>query len=216
MPAHVLVCVCDTFFLSQPHWEPLQSLQSTYHFQVQPCKHMHGFNLRYGNREDICTIQKYISLWYKCGHYSLILSPASIHSAAKGWVEEHDAAWALPHHQWEQTDSSSKAHRGFIILLTGNFLPAECIRDSWKTFLSGFNEVVSLLAARNEPGSGTGLLLCVSLWAPRSWKPGETLYYPPIMSGVLTCLVWPPGMLFITVFFHWPVVGPSPRHFAHH
>lgn len=59
--------------------------------------------------------------------------------------------------------SSSKADRGFIILLTGNFLPGEYTRDSRRTLLSGWNEVVLLLAARNEPGSGTGLLLRVSL-----------------------------------------------------
>lgn len=58
---------------------------------------------------------------------------------------------------------SSKAHCGFIILLTGNFLPGEYIWGFHKPPLSGWNEVVSLLAARNEPGSGTGLLLCVSL-----------------------------------------------------
>lgn len=39
----------------------------------------------------------------------------------------------------------------------------EYTRDPWKTLLSSWNEVFSLLAARNEPGSGTGLLLCVSL-----------------------------------------------------
>lgn len=59
-------------------------------------------------------------------------------------------------------DSSSKAHSGFIILLTGNFLPGEYIRGFRKPPLSGWNEVVSLLAARNEPGSGVGLLLCAS------------------------------------------------------
>lgn len=61
---------------------------------------------------------------------------------------------------------SSKAHCGhcgFIILLTGNFLPGEYIWGFHKTPLSGWNEVVLLLAARNEPGSGIGLLLCVSL-----------------------------------------------------
>lgn len=60
-------------------------------------------------------------------------------------------------------DSSSKAHRGFIILLTGNFLPGEYIQGSQETLLSGWNGVVSVLAARNEPGRGIGLLLCVSL-----------------------------------------------------
>lgn len=54
-----------------------------------------------------------------------------------------------------------------------------------------------------------GLACCsVSLQAPRSWKPGEILYYPPIMSYVLTCLLWPSGMLFITVFFPPTCCGP--------
>lgn len=35
-------------------------------------------------------------------------------------------------------DSSSKAHRGFIIPLTGNFLPGEYIRGFRKPPLSGF------------------------------------------------------------------------------
>lgn len=59
-------------------------------------------------------------------------------------------------------DSSSKAHRDFIIPLTGNFLPGEYIRGSHEPPLSGCDEVVSLLAASSEPGSGAGLLLCVS------------------------------------------------------
>lgn len=57
----------------------------------------------------------------------------------------------------------AKQHHGFIILLTGNFLPSAHIRGFCKPLLSGWNEAVSLLAARNEPISGIGLLLYVSL-----------------------------------------------------
>lgn len=37
MPACVLVCVCDTFSLSQPHQEPCHSLQSTYYRLANTC-----------------------------------------------------------------------------------------------------------------------------------------------------------------------------------
>ena len=119
------------------------------------------------------------------------------------------------HHQSGQMDSRSQAHCGFIILLTGNFLPSEYIRGFHKPPLSGWNEAASLLAARNEPGSGSGLWLCVSSSSvlPKAWWDSLLSL---IMSYVLTCLLWPSGMLFITVFFHQPVVVPSPRHFAHH
>jgi len=60
-------------------------------------------------------------------------------------------------------DSRSKAHHDFIIPLTGNFLPGEYIGGFRKPPPSDCDEVVSLLAARSEPSSGAGLLLCVSL-----------------------------------------------------
>lgn len=40
IPARVLVCVCDSSSLSQPHREPHHSLQSACYLQVQACKHM--------------------------------------------------------------------------------------------------------------------------------------------------------------------------------